>query len=258
MTSRFDPEQGRLIMSRRALGSLARLDAGLPTDEEIRHELVAAGIVRDGRIHDALTGLAGCVTRPLVRLVVERLPRPATQVEGWIDDRLAVLLHLPPNATTGDVVAVPRGMTGFRLARLMQLGPRSPHKVRAPVEIDAGLLEVLVLNGSSLEPDEVERLLRPGDDLEPAWVDTLAALSQAETTRWNVGAWWNSDDERPKARTLELVDSDVGMFLVTIAPRGKRTSRRIELRPITPTQTWQLLCALVPSIEDVSEPLELG
>ena len=244
-------------MSRGALRNLALLDAGADVDDEIVRELVEADIVKEGRIDEGLSGLARCLSRPLVRLVVERIPRPSVQLEGWIDDRLAVLLHLPPGESAGDVVAVPRGMAGFRLARLMELGPRSPHKVTGPVEIDAGLLEVLLMNGSSLEPDEVDRLLRPGDHPEPAWVESLAALSRTETTRWNAGVWWNAADERPKARTLELVDSDVGMFLVTMAPRGMGAARRVELRPTTPSQAWRLLCALVPPVDQVSEPLDI-
>lgn len=255
MTSRFDPGQGRLVMSRGALRGLALVEAGLATDDEIGRELATAGIVKEGQIHEALTGLGRCVSRPLARLVVERLPRSTVQVEGWIDDRLAVLLRVPPQASEGDIVAVPRGMTAFRIARLTRLGPRSPHKVGGRVEIDAGLLEVLLLSGSSLEPDEVERLLPPDDALEPAWIETLAALSRAGATRWNAGVWWNAVDERPKARTLELVDSGIGIFLVTVAPRGKRAARRIELRPVTPSQTWQLLCALIPPPGEVSEPL---
>ena len=154
------------------------------------------------------------------------------------------------------MVAVPRGMTGFRLARLMCLGPRSTHKVSSPVEVDAGLLEMLLMPGASFEPGEIERLLRPADALEPAWLETLAALSRTEATRWNVGVWWNASDERPKARTLDVVDSSVGMFLVTVVPRGPHQARRIELRPVTPSQIWRLLCALVPAVEEVTEPLE--
>ena len=257
MTSLFDPKQGRLVMSRGALRGLALLDAGLDLDDEIVSELVEAGIVKEGRVHEGLSDLARCLSRPLVRLVAERMPRPAVQLEGWIDDRLAVLLHLPPGESTGDVVAIPRGMTGFRLARLMELGPRSPHKVTGLVEIDAGLLEVLLLSGSSLEPDEVDRLLRPGDVPEPTWIESLAALSRTETTRWNAGVWWNAADEHPKARTLELVDSDAGMFLVTMAQRGMGAARRVELRPVTPSQAWRLLCALVPPGDQVSEPLDI-
>ena len=245
-------------MSRPALQGLALLDAGLAVDQEIVDELADAGILKEGQIHRALTGLARCLSRPLARLVVERVARPAMQVEGWIDDHLAVLLHAPVDRGEGDVVVVPRGMTAFRLARLMELGPRSAHKVRGRAEIDAGLLEVLLLSGSSLEPDEVDRLLGRGDDLEPAWVESLSALSRTEATRWNLGVWWNAVDERPTARTLELVDSAAGMFLVTMAQRGKRAVRRVELRPITPSQTWQLLCALVPRAGEISEPLEMG
>lgn len=259
MTSTFDPDQGRLVMSRAALQGLAVLESGseMEPDTQIVHELVEAGIVQEGRVHEGLIGLARCLSRPLVRLIVERTPHPATQVDGWIDDRLAVLLHVPSQATEGDVVAVPRGMTGFRLARLMQLGPRATHKVSSPIQIDAGLLEVLLLPGSSFEPDDVERLIRPGDDVEPAWLETLAALSGSEAIRWNAGVWWNSADERPKARTLELVDSTVGMFLVTVAPRGVHMARRVDLRPVTPSQMWRLLCALVPPGEEVSEPLDM-
>ncbi|MFP5352111.1 MAG: hypothetical protein ACLGIB_06075 [Actinomycetota bacterium] len=257
MTSRFESDQGRLVMSGRALQGLARLDSGSAEelDPEVGNELIEAGIVQGGRVHERLAALAGCLSRPSARLIVERMPRPSMRVEGWIDGRVAVLQHLPADATEGDVVVVPRGMAAFRLARLLQLGPRPPHKVASHVQIDAGLLEVVLMAGSSLTAGEVERLLRKGDELEPAWIETLAALSRAEVARWSAGVWWNAAQERPKARTLELLDSEVGIFLVTLAPRGSHPTRRLELRPLTPSQLWRLLCAFVPPETEVSEPL---
>src|SRR5688572_15931502 len=112
MTSHFDSEQGRLVMSRRAIQGLALLAAGPDSelDPEIVRELEEAGIVREGRVQEALTALARCVARPMVRLSAERVGDPAVQVSGWIDERLAVLMLTPSRSSEGDVVAVPRGM----------------------------------------------------------------------------------------------------------------------------------------------------
>lgn len=257
MSSSFDPERGSLVLSRSALQALAQLglDASAELDVAVRREVVAGGILIDEQLHERLAPIAACLSRPLARLRLERVSQQPTQVEGWIDERLAVLLHLPSGAVEGDVVAVPRGMAGFRLARLIELGPRPHVKVSEPVEMDEALLDMLLIGGAPLTAGRLVSLLSDGDEVIPEWLSLLAELSRRPVVRWRVGAWWNSSEESPRARWLEVVEAEAGSFLVTRHRRGDRRYRRIRLYPLTSTQIWCLLSALLPPGEEITGPL---
>lgn len=257
MSSWFDPERGSLVLSRHALQALARVgsDASPELDPEVRRELAEGGILKSGHLHDRLVPLASCLSRPLARLRFERVARQASQVEGWMDERLAVLLHLPAGAVEGDVVAVPRGMVAFRLARLIELGPRPRVKVSEPVEVDEALLETLLIGGDPLTAAAVGSLLGADDEVIPEWLSVLAELARGPNDRWRVGVWWNSPEESPSGRWLEVVEGGVGSFLVTRHRRDDRRYRRVRLYPLTSTQIWRLLCALLPSDEEIVGPL---
>lgn len=257
MSSSFDPERGNLVLSRAALQALAQLgsEASVELEPEVKSELVEGGILKGDRLHERLVPLASCLSRPLAGLRFERASQQMSQVEGWIDERLAVLLHLASGAGEGDVVAVPKGMVAFRVARLIELAPRPRLKVTEPVELDEALLETLLVGGAPLSAGQVGSLLGDGDEVIPEWLSLLTELSRGPVVRWRVGAWWNSPEESPRARWLEVVETDCGSFLVIRHRRDDRRYRRIRLYPLTSTQIWRLLCALLPTDEEIAGPL---
>lgn len=260
MTSicRFDTHDGRLQMtvpSLAALPALVRSDLSA-VEPELLEELVSGGVVTEGALHPRLLPLARCVAAPCARLRLEQSSAPASHTDVWLDGRLGVMMRLPATAAAGDVVAVPRGMVAFRLARLIDLGPRPRVKVADPVELDAGLLEALLAPGPGLSASQIASLSPERVDLIPEWLALLSAVSEASATRWHAGAWWNSAEERPTARSLEVVESEAGSFLIVPRPRARGTYRRVSLYPLTSTEIWRLLCALVPSPEEIAKPLD--
>lgn len=259
MPSRFDPERGALLLSPTCLAALPALLQGdiSALDSDTAAELVEGHVVVDGLLDPRLRPVAACLGSPSIRLSLDTTGRGSLHVDGWVDHRVAVLARsrLPAGTEAADVAALPRRMLAFQLARLLELGPRRPVKVRDPVEIDEGLLEALLVPGEGLSAAQVQSLLSEVDEVIPEWLSVLAQLSHAPSARWRAGAWWNSAHESPKARMLEVVEGDAGSFMITRGRRPDRPYRRATLRPLTSTMIWRLVCALAPRPQDVMGPL---
>lgn len=255
---RFDPRTGWLRLTPDAVRAVAQLaSTGADPEPSIVEELRAGGLVVDGGLHERLVPLGRCFASPLTRVALEQLAPAGSRVDGWIDDKIAVLLRSTGDAGQGggEVVAIPRGMIALNLARLVELGPRSRVKVGASVEIDDGLLEALLSPGEGWTPEAIESMCRREDGILPEWLEILADLSNTPKRRWRVGAWWNSTEESPAARLLEVVEGEVGSFLLTHRREPGYRYRRVRLHPLSSTQMWRLLCALVPAPEQVETPL---
>lgn len=251
----FDPVAGSLRLTRSALADMCAVHAG----EEVAGlpELASAGLLEAGAVHPRLVPVVETAERPLVRLTLDVASGSPVHAEGWVGKNHALVLA----ARSGlekvyDATFLSRSLLPAQLARLVALGPRPRGKVTDPVEIDHGLLEALIGGFETLSPSQLEMLVDPQDEVVPAWVEVLSLLSAGPRARWRVGVWWNSLDESPAARALEIVDTDVGLFFVSHVSRGGRRFARVRLRPVTPTQVWRLLCALVPPPDEVAEPLQ--
>jgi hypothetical protein len=258
--SSFDPDSGRLALTPGALNALRLAGASgleaLPS--ELREEISAGSLAVDNDIHPRLVPPARCLARPHVRLVLDQTGSDH-QLRGWIDEQIAVLTRpsISNPAMPAEVVVVPRGMVPLRLAKLIALGPRRRVKLNEPAEVDRSLLETLLSGEQSLSVAQVEGLSSDTDELIPEWAEALAALSAGKSTRWLVGVWWNAPGESPKARSLEVVEGEVGSFLISDVTRGDGTHRRVRLRPLSASAIWRLLCGLVPSQDEIAEPFSI-
>jgi hypothetical protein len=224
----------------------------------LREEISAGSLTVDNDIHPRLVSLARCLARPHVRLVLDQTGSDR-QLQGWIDEQIAVLTRpsISRPAMPADVVVVPRGMVPLRLAKLIALGPRPRVKLNEPTEFDRSLLDTLLTGEESLSPGQVGALSSEADGLLPGWIEVLAALSAGKGTRWLAGVWWNAPGESPKARSLEVVEGDVGSFLVSDATRRDGPFRRVRLRPLSASAIWRLLCGLVPTQNEIAEPFSI-
>lgn len=258
--SSFDPDSGRLALTPGALNALRLAGASglgaLPI--ELRKEISAGSLTVDNDIHPRLVSLARCLARPHVRLVLDQTGSDR-QLQGWIDEQIAVLTRpsISHPASQADVVVVPRGMVPLRLANLIALGPRPRVKLNEPAELDRSLLETLLSGEETLSLAQVDALSSETDELIPEWTEVLAALSAGKSTRWLAGAWWNAPGESPKARSLEVVEGEVGSYLVLDATRRDGPFRRVRLRPLNASAIWRLLCGLVPSQDEIAEPFSI-
>lgn len=257
--SRFDAVAGTLRLSRAALFGLIRskgdpslLDADV-AEELRRASVVTAGGALDPRLERAVAALA----RPLIRLSLEASREAgAIHHHGWIDSHLAVVVSTTSAVVDGgDVVAVPRSLWPSYAARLVSLGPRDTPKVADPVVLAAGLLEAIAAPGQGFGISDLEALLDHEEEVPQPWLELLSSLSSLPVSRWRVGAWWNTEMESPRGRLLEVIDSQAGMVLITHPAQGTRRYRQVRLDPVNPSEVWRLLCTLLPSLDEVAEPL---
>ena len=253
----FDADSGRLRLDRPCLIGLARLAAAEEAGPLILDRLERGGLTTGGTLDPRLLPMGRCLSRPLVRLQLDHGGHSAWRIEGWSDERVTVLVRSDPSGAeeAHEVVVVPRAMTAFRLAHALKLGPRPRLKPIDPLEIDDGLLEALLVEGDGWTAGAIESLLDPGDQVLPEWLEVLARLAGRPHARWRAGVWWNSSEESPAARLLEIVESEAGSFLVVRRRDADRSFRRARLYPLTATQIWRLLCALLPPVDAVVEPL---
>ena len=250
----FDPVAGTLRLTRRSLVDLCSIHVGEGTATAA--ELSSAGLLQHGSVHPRLVPVVETAGKPLVRLVLDVASDSPVHCQGWVGDSGTLLLVARSGSDeVYDATFLSCSLLSAQLARLVGLGPRVSDKVADPIELDLGLLEALLSGSDKLSPLQVEVLLDPTEDVVPAWVEVLSVLSAGAAVRWRVGVWWNSHDESPAARSMEVIDSGAGLFLVSQVARGPRRFARVRLHPVTPTQVWRLLCALVPRSTEVAEPL---
>lgn len=250
----FDPVGGRLRLTRDILARMCAAHSGEDVSRDAA--LVSAGLLQDGLLHPRLAPVAQTAARPQVRLVLDIAADRPLHCDGWVGDKFALVLAAR-SATEElfEATFLSRSLLTAQLARFTGLGPRPRAKVVDPLEIDRGLLEAVLGPGDPLTLPQLELLIDPQDDVLPAWLEVLSVLSAGPRARWRAGVWWNSHQESPEARSLEIIDSDVGLFFVSHVPRGDRRYGRVVLRPVTPSQVWRLLCAVLPSAQEVAEPL---
>ena len=250
----FDPVAGTLRLSRASLVDLCSVHGG----QEVSGAsgLSSAGLLHDGGVHPRLVPVVETAARPLVRMVLDVVSDSPVHCQGWVgEDRALLLVARSALDQVYEATFLARSLLSSQLARLVGLGPRPRPKVTDPIEVDLGLLEALVGGAEALAPSEVEMLLDAGDEVVPAWVEVLALLSGGAQARWRIGVWWNSHEESPAARSLEVIDSKAGLFVVSHLARGPRRFARVRLHPVTPTQVWRLLSVLIPTSDEVAEPL---
>ena len=250
----FDPVGGRLRLTRGLLADMCSLQAGVEVSTIA--ELRGAGLLQGDGLHPKLIPLAETAVRPLCRLTLDVSATNPLHLDGWVGDRVALLLAgRAASSDVFDVTFVSRSLLTAQLAKSVGLGPRPRTKVTDPVELDQGLLEALLLSGEPFSASQLERLIDPRDEVLPTWLEVLSAISARTKARWRLGVWWNSFEESPEARSLEMIDSEIGFFYVSHVARGGRKYPRVRLRPLTPSQVWRLLCGLVPGPDEVAEPL---
>lgn len=118
--------------------------------------------------------------------------------------------------------------------RLNDLGPRPPDESRPVIALTpADLARAVATRDSALvaqtEADEREALRRLLEGLRARWrFEALAALDTSEGTR-----------------SLDVLDSDAGLWLVV------GDGATVDLWPTTPTVVLRLLCALLPTDQEL-------
>ena len=177
------------------------------------------------------------VDEALVELRLERGDRVG---HAWMS-RDGALLHYPlPDGGTR-TLPVPPQLLVDALVRLNDVGPRPgtarTQRIFLPADAFAAVLET--------------RDAGRGDLLDADQSAALHELVAGLREHWRVAASWEPADGQLGGRTLEVLDTDGGYWLVV------RDGPRVELWPVSPTTVFRGLCRLFPLTSELrGEPIE--
>jgi hypothetical protein len=206
----FSPETGTLLAPREAVQALM-------ADGDVAG-LEAAGAVQDGQLHPALEAARRAATGALCQMRLERGDRSGAV---WAAGDYAAIA-VPRADDRWQLTAMPVLYLPDALAQLNDVGPRP--RIEPAVTI-------------TLSPGELAAALASREyDAEPALAQTLSSLRE----HWRIEARWAPSAESAGVRTLEVIDSDVGMWLVI------PSDPTVELWPTTPTMVFRLIAGLLP------------
>jgi hypothetical protein len=219
---RVDAETGRLLLSERAWDAL--LHAGEAGEREAPAELGAAladlraaGVMREGRLPESLTRVAGLVAAPSAEL---ELARGGSAARGWIAPAGAALL-VPRGEDLRELVAVAPHFLPELLARLVELGPRTASQ-RSPRTLSPGeLAQAIARTASSTLPvvrDHWRVELRPASTGAP---ERLEALDSED-------GWWELRRAGNAVLVAPVSASHLWRSLVRLVVRGLPGTRRSE------------------------------
>jgi hypothetical protein len=148
-----------------------------------------------------------------------RLERGGREGAVWAAPGFAALAV--PREGLWQLSAIPVGYLPDALARLNDLGPRP--RIEPAVTV-------------SLDPGDLATALATRSTTEPALQPTLDGLRE----HWRIESRWQPAEGSAGIRTLEVIDSDAGMWLVI------PTDPTVELWPTTPTMVFRLIAGLLP------------
>jgi hypothetical protein len=195
-------------------------------------ELESAGAVRGDTAHPALQGALRAVAEPHATLVLERGERRGF---GWAgpDGVTALLLPLPDGRRR--LITVRTQFVPDALARINDVAPRP--RVEPAVRIRLSVPDLATVlatrDPAGAATDEPE---------------ALAALLESLREHWRAEARWSPAEGSPGLRSLEVLDTAAGLWLVI------PDDPSVELWPTTPTAVFRALCGLLPFDHEVRAP----
>ncbi|MEW1953096.1 hypothetical protein [Terrabacter sp. NPDC080008] len=269
MTVQFDAAVGRVRLDPDTFEAL--VDLGAKASDDTRSathradtggpegpvaELVAAGVVVDGRPHDVLVPGLAAVTRPLARLETVVASRQGVLVhQGWMSLLSAVLADVGDGSY--DFAGVATEFVPTTIARLVRLRPR-PRLEPGSVVVTPDLLDGLI------DPDD-ERRARAADELaaalDPHWREVAELVRSGAWCFWSADVLWAPPD-RPVTSDADLVsrrvsalDTTAGLLALE-ADRDGSTAGGLALVPTTPSDVWFLLSGILPSDSELGADAE--
>ena len=166
------------------------------------------------------------------------LERGDRRGRGWVSAHLAVLL-VPAGEGRLTLHQAPPAFLPDMLARMNEVAPRP--RVEPAVRLRYGAGELArVLAGR--DAAEAARLAGPDEQAAAAAGTLIRELRE----HWRVEVSWDAAPGSPGMRSLEVLDTDAGVWLVI--PDGGS----VELWPSTPTMVFRLLTGLLPVDREIA------
>jgi hypothetical protein len=145
------------------------------------------------------------------------LERGTRSGHGWVGAEEAALVVPAARPAVRRLHVVPRDFVPDALARLNDLGPRPGGRLASPIRFAPGVLAQLVAANSP----ELQAPVRE---------------------HWRVDAVWQLSGGEVEGRSVEVLDTSEGLWLVAPVADGE-----VELTHVRPAEVFRLLCDLLPS-----------
>lgn len=236
-TLEYLPSAGRLRGPFALIGGLVRAVGG---EGDATHGGAEPSAV-DEALAEAGAGTLDELDGPLAR-TVSPLRTPVFRMRIERDDDVALVWASPTVAcfvtpiepSVAQIVGVPTGLLPGALARFLRISPRPRLSPAAEVAVPPEELAGAIATGRA--PAGVP----PGDGR-----DVLARSLAELRSHWRATSSWPAIGPEPGGRTVEVVDTDAGMWRVV------PDERVVTLSPTTPTRVMLDLCELVPRDEEL-------
>jgi hypothetical protein len=150
------------------------------------------------------------------------LERGARRGHGWVGAEHAAVVVPAGRPAARRLHVVPTDFVPDALARLNDLGPRPGGRLASPIRFAPGVLAQLVATNS-------------------------AELQARVREHWRVDALWQRPDGEVAGRSVEVLDTNEGLWLVAPVADGE-----VELTHVRPAEVFRLLCDLLPSAAELA------
>lgn len=239
MNVAFDPESGKLSLDRVSFDALLALAGGTEPPTRGLGQLREAGAVQGTSIHPNLRTAVGAASDPTVIGRLEMLNEQGASVaaECWVGGGYATYLVGPPDGQL-EVVTTPAPSFPISIARLVGLSPR-PRATFQPWRMPMEMVD------ETFSADvQRRRIARSDIDRSTDDADTRAfadLLERGPWWYWKLAVHWPAAENSDGARSLHIVDTQRGMAIMRL------DDERITVDPITPTEVFVLLTAILPA-----------
>lgn len=250
MTVHFAHHEGqpRLRLDRDTFNALVGHVTGQGADSARVDALHDAGVLRGDSVDPRLADGLDAVTFAVCQLELHSVDRSGRceRGDGWVAGHAAALLLDLPDGPAGpwcEFLAIHPTFLPETLARFAFLGPR-PRPRAVPLQMPPAALEELV----SADPARWEAALPQVTGAAPAHEVATAAAALADGLRrqWQVTAHWAPAKGSSGERSLHVLDTASGLWLVETQPG------RLTVLPTTPSAVWRALVVLLPRDNELS------
>lgn len=234
--SAFAPATGMLTAPRALINALVQETVSGDGDALAVDALLAE--VGAGSLAAPHPALAAALEPLRVPIIGVRLAKTGFLMPGWIGDgRFTLHVHRHPTGEDDQLVTIPAGRMLTFLLWLLDVGPR-PRDPRPPETVVPGEALNRAIAFRLGDRDSAGLLPPPLDD----------AIAHGFRDWWLASARWPAAGNRPGSFTLEVVDTDAGLWSLE-----QREDGTTVVRPVTPLRVMLALADLVPDRELVDD-----
>ena len=240
----FDPETGQATLDRVTFDALLALASGAHPPARGLEKAREAGLITGISLHPALRAPVGAAADPVAVGRLEMLNEEGVLVvaECWASTEAATYLVGQPGGEL-QLVTTTTGFFPVSIARLVGLSPR-PRTGFQPWRMPREMVDEIFCDDPERRRTATATVAASADDeTTTSYTD---ALAKGPWWYWNLGVHWPGSPESDGARSLHIVDTQLGMAIMSLS------DGLIAVDPTNPTEVFWLLTAILPRDDELA------